>query len=130
MTVILHQMEYLHALENLFVGSGNKELVRVKFTIAKQSHGETVAMWVSRIRTLYKTAFPTEETFENNEIIKDRFIHGLQNIEQRRYVLTARELQDDLTKLTQYASKYEAIQVSLKPDVSSEGFLTTEKRTK
>ena len=120
--------EYLHALENLFVGSGNKELARVKFTIAKQSHGETVAMWVSRIRTLYKTAFPTEETFENNEIIKDRFIHGLQNIEQRRYVLTARELQDDLTKLTQYASKYEAIQVSLKPDVSSEGFLTTEKK--
>ena len=86
-------------------------------------------MWVSRIRTLYKTAFPTEETFENNEIIKDRFIRGLQRIEQVSYVLTARELQDDLTKLTQYASKYEAIQVSFKLDISSEAFLTTEERT-
>ena len=66
--------------------------------------------------------------FENNEIIKDRFIQGLHSIEQRRYILTARELTDNLTTLTQHASKYDAIQVSLKPDISSEGFLTTEKK--
>jgi uncharacterized membrane protein len=43
-------------------------------------------------------------------------------------VLTARDLQDDLTKLTQHASKYVAIQVSLKPNISTEGFLTSVKK--
>ena len=97
--------EYLQALQNLFVGSGNKELARVKFQVGKQSQDESIAMWVSRLRTLYKTAYPTEETFETNELIKDRFIGGLKCIEQRRYVLTERDLQDDLTKLTQHGSK-------------------------
>ena len=94
-----------------------------------QAKNESIAMWISRLRTLYKTAYPTEETFETNELIKDRFIHGMGNIEQRRYVLTARDLQDDLTRLTQHASKFDAIQVSLKPNISAEGFLTTEKNT-
>ena len=120
--------QYFHSLENLFVGSGNKELARVKFQISTQTQGESVAMWVSRLRTLYKTAYPTEEAFETNELIKDRFIHGLKCIEQRRYVLTARDLQDDLTKLTQHASKYDAIQVSLKPNISTEGFSIIEKK--
>lgn len=120
--------QYLQALENLFVGSGNKELARVKFQVSIQAQDESIAMWVSRLRTLYKTAYPTEEGFETNEQIKDRFIHGMRHLEQRRYVLTARDLQDDLTKLTQHASKFDAIQVSLKPDISTEGFLTTEKK--
>ena len=119
--------EYLQSLENLFVGSANKELARAKFQLSKQTHDESIAVWVSRLRTLYRIAFPTEVNFENNEIIKDRFIQGLHSIEQRRYILTARELTDNLTTLTQHASKYDAIQVSLKPDISSEGFLTTEK---
>ena len=86
-------------------------------------------MWVSRLRNLYKTAYRSEETLETNELIKNRFIQGLGSIEQRRYVLTARDLQDDLTKLTQHASKYDAIQVSLKPDISAGGFLITEKKS-
>ena len=121
--------QYLQALENLFVGSGNKELARVKFQVSEQAQDESVAMWVSRLRTLYKTAYPNEENFDTNELIKDRFIAGLKSIEQRRYVLTARDLQDDLTKLTQHASKYDAIQVSLKPNITTDGFLTTEKKT-
>ena len=120
--------QYLQALENLFVGSGNKELARVKFQVAKQAQDESIAMWVSRLRTLHKTAYPNDSNIDTNELIKDRFIGGLKHIEQRRYVLTARELQDDLTKLTQHASKYDAIQVSLKPNISTEGFLTTDKK--
>ena len=93
-----------------------------------QVQDESVAMWVSRLRTLYKTAYPTEESFETNELIKDRFIHATRSIEQRRYVLTARDLQDGLTQLTQHASKFDAIQLSLKPAISTERFLTIGKR--
>ena len=66
--------EYLQALESLFVGSGNKELARVKFQQSKQTQDESIAVWVSRLRKLYKIAFPTEVNFDNNEIVKDRVI--------------------------------------------------------
>lgn len=85
-------------------------------------------MRVSRLRKLYKTVCPGEKTFETNELIKDRFIHGMLSTDQRRYVPTAIDLTDDLRRLTQHASKYDAIQVSLKPNVSTKVFLTTRRK--
>ena len=76
--------QYLEALERLFIGTASKELSRSKFNSAKQETNESTTLWLTRLKVIFKTAFPTVSQIEQHEILKDRFLSGLLNSKQKK----------------------------------------------
>ena len=94
--------EYMDALEALFVTQSAKELNRVKFNMIKQDTNETATMFATRVRCLYRIAYPeTTENLEKNLNIIDKFLTGLTDTSQKKYVLEHRPIEDDLNALLQ-----------------------------
>ena len=85
---------YLTALGNLFVGKAEADLSRTKFSNATQERAETIPLFASRILSLFKTAFPDDPNPSLNILVKDKFINGLKDTTQKRFILE-RKRQDD-----------------------------------
>ena len=82
---------YLTALGNLFVGKAVADLSRSKFSNATQEREETIPLYASRILSLFKTAFPNEQNPSINILVKDKFINGLKDTTQKRFILERKD---------------------------------------
>ena len=79
---------YLEALQSSFISQSGKELSRIKFNMARQETDEPATLWSSRMKCLFPLAYPDQaNNIDNNINIKDRFINGLTDIDQRRFAL-------------------------------------------
>ena len=72
--------QYLSALEGLFISQSGQEMSRVKFNISKQDKGESMTLWATRLKCLYRIAFPEDQAIDFNLNVKDRFIAGMNDI--------------------------------------------------
>ena len=114
--------QYLAALEGLFISQSGQEMSRVKFNISKQDVGESLTMWATRLKCLHRIAFPDELAIDSNLNVKDRFITGMNDVNQKKYVLEQRRPEDDLNKLLQLGLKHEAVKLMIQPQVETTGY--------
>ena len=80
-------LDYLQALETLFVGKAASDLSRSSFSIAAQERNEPIPLFASRLQSLFSSAFPNETNLNDNVLIIDRFYNGIKNENQKRVVL-------------------------------------------
>ena len=113
---------YLTALENLFVGKAESELSRTKFSSAIQERNESIPLFASKLNSLFNTAFPNESEPNTNILVIDKFVNGLRDEEQKKFVLQQKEKDDSLEKLIDLALKYEAVNSIMKPRQPSFNF--------
>ena len=85
----------------------------------KQETNETATMYATRVKCLYRIAYPEmTENLEKNLNVKDKFLTGLSDTNQKKYVLEHRSIEDDLNALLQLAIKFESIQILIQPNAS------------
>ena len=97
--------DYLDELEALFISTNGKELTRVQFQTAKQSKDELAMMWGTRLKCLYKLAYPSEdEDVGNNDNLTDRFVGGLYDQQQKKFVLEHKKMMTSYHSFYNYAS--------------------------
>ena len=104
---------YLLALENLFVGRAASDISRTKFAMAFQLKNETVPLYASRIVALFNNAFPEEENPNKHLLVLDKFISGLNDEAQKKFVLQQKGKDDHLSKIMDIALKYESVNTIL-----------------
>ena len=95
---------------------------RVKFNISKQDVGESLTLWATRLKCLHRIAFPDDTAIDSNLNVKDRFIAGMNDVNQKKYVLEQRRSEHDLNKLLQLGLKHEAVQLMIQPQVETTGY--------
>ena len=110
---------YLLALENLFVGKAASDINRTKFAMAHQLRNETIPLFASRIVALFTNAFPNEEEPNKHLLVIDRFISGIKDEEQKKFVLQQKEKDDHLSKIMDLALKYESVNTIMNPKLAS-----------
>ena len=110
---------YLKALENLFVGKAESELSRTKFSSAVQERGESIPLFASKLSALFNTAFPNELNSNKSILVIDKFVNGLRDEEQKKFVLQQKEKDDTLDKLIDLALKFEAVNSIMRPNKPS-----------
>ena len=109
--------EYLDELEQLFISQDGKELTRVRFSTAMQGKDEKITLWATRVVTLYKMAYPENvANTDGNYNVTDRFISGLANANQKRFILEHKSNDDRLPTLLQLCLKYESVQLMMNPE--------------
>ena len=107
---------YLTALGNLFVGKAEADLSRTKFSNATQEKTETIPLYASKILSLFKTAFPDDPNPSMNILVKDKFINGLKDNNQKRFIVERKRKEDPLDSLIEIALKFDAINELVDPD--------------
>ena len=78
---------YLKALESLFVPRTESELSRTKFSSAVQERGESIPLFASNLSALFNTAFPNKSNSNKSIFVIDKFVNGLRDDEQKKFVL-------------------------------------------
>ena len=67
----------LKAYEKIFVSDAASNLSLITFEQAEQSESESVIRWHSRLRVLFRQAYPDEEQCETSRTLIQRFVRGL-----------------------------------------------------
>jgi hypothetical protein len=83
--------EYLDSIQRLLVHDSNSDLARAEFHQAKQDSSESLLQWHSRLRGLWRHAFPYMWGSMNfNRELIDRFCHHLNDAELSKLVSLSR----------------------------------------
>ena len=98
------------------VGKAEADLSRTKFSNATQEKTETIPLYASKILSLFKTAFPDDQNPSMNILVKDKFINGLKDNNQKRFILERKRKEDPLDSLIEIALKFDAVNELVNPD--------------
>ena len=101
--------EYLQCLETLFVGKAASDLSRSTFSTASQDRNEPIPLYASRLISLFTSAYPEDKSTNNNILIIDRFLNGLNNNQQKKFILQNKEQNDTMDIIINLALKFEAV---------------------
>jgi len=83
--------DYLDSIQRLLVHDSNSNLARAEFHQAKQDSSESILQWHSRLRNLWRHAFPYMWASMNfNRELIDRFCHHLNDAELSKLVSLSR----------------------------------------
>ena len=91
-------------------------MARIKFNQAVQFPDEVLTIWNARRKTLFRLGYPDQSyDMENHINLKDRFINRLSNIDQKKYILEQRKLDDNLNHLMHLGLKFASVQLVVNP---------------
>ena len=82
---------YRTALENLFVGKAESDLSRTNFSSAIQERNDSIPSFASKLNSLFNTTFPNETEPNTNILVIVKFVNGLRDEEQKKFVLQQKE---------------------------------------
>jgi len=82
----------IRTYESRFVTTAASDTARAEFTTARQMTAEPILEWHGRLRDLFKRAYPLGEIDlgASGQLLRDRFVQGLDITAIREYVLDAR----------------------------------------
>ena len=117
--------QYWLALENLFVGKACSEINRSKFAIIVQGRNESIPLYSAKLVALFNAAYPREKDANAHILVIDKFISGLANPNQKKFILQQKNQDDDLAALIDLALKFDSVSTLMTQNPNSEPYGTS-----
>lgn len=110
-------IQYLNSLEALFVSRADKKLSRLGFRLIKQTSGESITTYYSRVIFNYCRAYDKnqQDALQSLEV-KDKFIDGLNNNTTKRELLKYED--KPLTEILAMANHLTGIDIQMRGNIN------------